>query len=262
MESLTKPRKVIRTSVTKLCNKIDAEFAKEILDKYVLSVFREDLLRLSNQLQNQDEAILDYMYENDAVEEDLTKETEDADLYRYRISLNGVKMDEFLRSAEIDSRSVLSERDTVLDRTPNNQVKRSYKLPKIEIKKFNGEILNWLSFWSQFEKIHQDKDLHDSDKFQYLAQAMVEGTRAKELVNSYPQTSENYPKVIEALKDRFGKKKILKQVYVRELIKMIAVNVNTEENVSLTKLFDNLESHLRALESLGVTLEISSEFLF
>lgn len=34
---------------------------------------------------------------------------------------------------------------------------------------------------------------------------MVDGTRVKELVN-YPQTAENYPKVIEALKSRFGKK--------------------------------------------------------
>lgn len=93
---------------------------------------------------------------------------------------------------------------------------------------------------------------------------MAEGTRANELVNSYPQTAENYPKVVQALTDRFGKKKILKQVYVRELIKMIVINVRSDvkSEVVLTKLYDNLKSHLRALESLGVTTEQTSEFLF
>lgn len=68
--------------------------------------------------------------------------------------------------------------------------------------------------------------------------------------------------MIQALKDRFGKKKILKQVYVRELIKMIVVNVRSNEKLALTKLYDNLESHLRALESLEITIEQTSEFLF
>lgn len=68
--------------------------------------------------------------------------------------------------------------------------------------------------------------------------------------------------MIEALKNRFGKPKLLKQVYVRELIKIIALNVRTKDKIPLTKLFDNLESHLRVLESLGVTGEQTSEFLF
>jgi len=40
-------------------------------------------------------------------------------------------------------------------------------LPKIEIKTFDGEILNWLGWWAQFqkEKIHDDEELHDSDSF-------------------------------------------------------------------------------------------------
>lgn len=170
-------------------------------------------------------------------------------------------MDDFLH--DFDTRSKASSHLTVRDQTfGDNQAKRTYKLPKIEIKKCNGELLDWLSFWSQFQKIHDDKDLHNSDKFQYLSQAMQEGTRAKELVNSYPQTSENYPKVIAASKDRFGKTKILKQVYVRELVKMIVINVRDEDKMYLTKLFDSLESHLRALESLDVTREQMSEFLF
>ncbi|UYV73348.1 hypothetical protein LAZ67_10002813 [Cordylochernes scorpioides] len=45
-----------------------------------------------------------------------------------------------------------------------------------------------------------------------VGQAMKVGTRAERLVKSYPLTEANYPKVIEALKDRFGDKVILTEV--------------------------------------------------
>jgi hypothetical protein len=101
------------------------------------------------------------------------------------------------------------------------QNRKTMKLPKIEFKKFGGELTEWLGWWAQFENILKDEDLHDSDKFTYLVQCMKDRTRAFELVSSYPQSKENYPKVIKALKERFGNPKLLKQVYVRELIRMI-----------------------------------------
>ena len=99
--------------------------------------------------------------------------------------------------------------------THRSGVKRTYKLLKIEIRKFNGEIKEWLGFCSQFKTIHEDCQLHDSDKFQYLVQAMVPGTRAYHFVSSYPQAAENYPLVIAALQDRFGDKVMLTEVYVK-----------------------------------------------
>lgn len=38
---------------------------------------------------------------------------------------------------------------------------------------------------------------------------MLDNSRAKELVNKYPQIADNHPKVITALIERFGKKKLL-----------------------------------------------------
>ncbi|UYV82886.1 hypothetical protein LAZ67_22001235 [Cordylochernes scorpioides] len=57
--------------------------------------------------------------------------------------------------------------------------------------------------------------------------AMKVGTRAERLVKSYPLTEANYPKVIEALKDRFGDKVILTEVYVRQLLKLVINNQNS-----------------------------------
>jgi hypothetical protein len=31
-----------------------------------------------------------------------------------------------------------------------------------------GNVKDWLSFWSQFNRIHEDKEMQDEDKFQYF----------------------------------------------------------------------------------------------
>ncbi|UYV62253.1 AQR [Cordylochernes scorpioides] len=72
---------------------------------------------------------------------------------------------------------------------------RTVKLPKIELKKFTGEIKDWLG-WSP-------------------------GTRASKLVYSYPLTAENYPKVIYNLTERFGRSELLQQIYVRDLNRLM-----------------------------------------
>ncbi|GLV33355.1 hypothetical protein CBL_20103 [Carabus blaptoides fortunei] len=105
--------------------------------------------------------------------------------------------------------------------------KKTYKLRKIEMKKFSGDLKEWLA------------------KFQYLVLCMVPGTKAQELVDSYPQSKDNYPKVIEALQQRFGNPKILMQVYVRDLINMVIVNKN-KEKMNLASHYYKLESHLRS----------------
>lgn len=74
---------------------------------------------------------------------------------------------------------------------------RKYKLPKIEITKFCGDIKEWLTWWAQFEKIHEDKELANEDKFHYLRQSTEEKSKAREVVDSFPMTGANYPKVID-----------------------------------------------------------------
>lgn len=71
--------------------------------------------------------------------------------------------------------------------------KRQFKLPKIELKKFSGKILDWLSWWAQFNKIHEDEELHATDKFQYLIQSMEPNTKGADIVKGFPETEVNYP---------------------------------------------------------------------
>lgn len=138
--------------------------------------------------------------------------------------------------------------------------KLHFKLPKIELQKFSGKILDWLSWWAHFSKIHEDEELHSTDKFQYLIQAMEEGSKGADIVKGFPATAENYPKVIAALQERFGRKKLLTQVYIRELFKMGLETMNTKSNIST--IYDKLVYHIRSLESLNVTVKQASLFLY
>ncbi|UYV80662.1 hypothetical protein LAZ67_19001303 [Cordylochernes scorpioides] len=134
-------------------------------------------------------------------------------------------------------------------------------LPKVELPKFKGNLEDWLSWWGQFSKINDDETLGDVDKFHYLLQAVVEGSRAQRLVCSYPITEDNYPKVIQALKDRFGDKNLLIEHYIRRLLKLVVSNAR-KENIPLDEIYDDLTAHLKNLESLGVNTEMAGVFLY
>lgn len=85
---------------------------------------------------------------------------------------------------------------------------------------------------------------------------------ARRVVESFPPTSENYQKAIDHLKSRFGKEKILVEVYVRDLLKLVISNSNGNQKVSLGTLYDKLETKLRALESLGMTSDKYAAMLY
>ncbi|OXA42202.1 hypothetical protein Fcan01_23221 [Folsomia candida] len=101
------------------------------------------------------------------------------------------------------------------------------------------------------------------DKDQEILDKLLD-EEATELVyqEEFDACQEYKDKVVAALKERFGKDKLLKQVYVRELQKMVAASMKNPEKNQLFKIFDKLESNLRALESLGVTADQTATFIF
>jgi hypothetical protein len=136
-----------------------------------------------------------------------------------------------------------------------NVTKRKFKLPTIELKTFGGDVKDWLTFWGQIKKIDGDPDIDEADKFQYLLQATSPDTRAWEVVESFPPIASNYNKAVECLKARFGREDLLVEFYVRELLKLTMAMNSKEDKVTLSSLYDRIETQLRALETLGVATE-------
>ncbi|GFU92581.1 integrase catalytic domain-containing protein [Trichonephila clavipes] len=126
----------------------------------------------------------------------------------------------------------------------------SLRLPKIQFQQFSGELTDWLRFHNQFKRIHEDESIDDGDKFQYLIQATTPKSQARDIVESFPATPENYRKAFEYLRMWFGQEDVLIQVYGRELLKLVLQNTEVKK-VNLSSLYDKIEAQLCALRVLG-----------
>ncbi|CAG9787636.1 unnamed protein product [Diatraea saccharalis] len=208
-----------------------------------------------SQIEILNNIIIDNLIENEVTEDEITKELESAERYKAEFILAEL---EFTRFSSRPEHSETTSKMTV----KNGSTK--VRLPKIELFKFDGDLENWLRFWSQFKKIHHDEELTGDDKFHYLLQSMMPGSRASDLVHSFPPTSENYEKVIESLKSRFGKTDLLVEVYIRKLLQLVVQSniYKSQKKFQVTSLYDKLESHLRSLESLNVSKEACAPMLF
>ncbi|KYN27907.1 hypothetical protein ALC57_02682 [Trachymyrmex cornetzi] len=212
------------------------------------------------ELDELDQQIFQRMQDAEEItEEVLSEEIENADEYRIKYQRMKLRVSRIVEAPLLHTRS--NESLNVITTPPHTQDKR-FKLPKIELQKFSGDLKEWLKFWSLFKNIHEDGSLSKGDKFQYLVQAIVEGSKASELINSFPPIAENYDKAIDRLRDRYGKSDLLIEVYVRELLKLVLNTVKVGSKISMASLYDKLETQLRALESLNVTTEMCAAMLY
>ncbi|GFY23014.1 integrase catalytic domain-containing protein [Trichonephila clavipes] len=93
-----------------------------------------------------------------------------------------------------------------------------------------------------------------SDRVAACIAAGEPGSKAERLVLSFPATAANYPKAIDQLKEKFRREDLLVQIYVRHLLTFVMKNAATgRAKADLPLVYDELESKLRSLESLGKT---------
>ncbi|GFU30829.1 integrase catalytic domain-containing protein [Trichonephila clavipes] len=246
VNALKAARKGLRIAFSFSLKKIETELIKENVDMNQLSILKTQFIDKFQRLDTCQNQISEQLLGTEDAVKEYLDDMEDAENYRDRY-------------IEICTRVDLKIRETVV---PTETEKRSFKLPKIELKKFSGEAKDFLAFWSQFQKIHNDKSIAEEDKMHYLLQSMEPKSKAERLVLSFPATAENYPKAIDQLKERFGREDLLVQIYVRELLNLVMKNaVSGRTKTDLSALYDELEGKLRSLESLGRTQEKYGDFL-
>jgi hypothetical protein len=256
MDRAKKARKPLRTALTRTIHDAEADLEIYPLEIIILQERLQKIEDLEMKMMEWDVKVLDLMLDADA--NDVDYEAEHQAQEKYQDDVRGIK---------IRINKVLSAVVPLVMPSPStvgspSSKKMNFKLPTIEMKRFSGDMRELLGWWAQFEKINDDDELHPTDKFQYLVQVTVEDSRARRLVEGYPQTAANYPKVIEALKDRYGDKVLLTEIYVRQLARLVISNATNSRQNNLSYMFDELESSLRALEPLGVTADQSAAFLY
>ena len=124
------------------------------------------------------------------------------------------------------------------------------RLPKLSLPKFKGNITNWKTFWDSFQSaIHNNKDISDIDKFNYL-NSLLEGT-ATRCVKGLTISEANYKSAIEILTERFGKPKQLISAQMDQLMKLQPCQ--NDRPSSLRFIYDKINVHVRGLSTLGVS---------
>ena len=122
------------------------------------------------------------------------------------------------------------------------------KLPKISIRTFDGSIMNWSSFWEQFEvSIHKKENLEDVEKLAYLREALKYGS-AKLVIQGLSQMAGNYAEAIKCLQECYNRPQLIHQAHVHAILEAPPLkNGSTKE---LCRLHDTLNQHLRALKAM------------
>lgn len=256
MEQVKKHRSVLRASFTKKVNETDSLLGEENGDIMKINVNMRMLESKLEELITTDNNIFESLLSDQNVtEEQLSEEIEGRDSYRQRF----IELQSKLNSKKIET-AVETIPNRSATTTVDQGMKRKFKLPTIEFKKFGGDIKDWLPFWAQFKKIHDDKTIDLTDKIIYLSQATIPGSRAQQIVESFPAIPENYENIVDSLKSRFGREDLQIEVYVREILKLVLNKSNKNCNVSV--LYDKIETQLRSLETLGITSDKYAAMLY
>ena len=199
----------------------------------------------------------------DSVQEDIEILLDQKDLEE-NISEAGDFRDQS-RKARIQAAKVLAnlqkKAKSEADTSHNVGAENSVKLPKLELPKFKGNLTEWQTFWDKFQALVHESNLSVISKFTYL-HSLLEG-EALALVQGIAIMNDNYEKACHMLEDRFGRKERIIFAHIQGLLNVTMPNpCGKGSRVSnLWKLQDELLSHIRSLESLGIRGEDYGVFL-
>ena len=110
-----------------------------------------------------------------------------------------------------------------------------------------------------FSAIHNSSELIDVQKFTYLQSYLTDA--ALKSVSGLKLTNENYGKALTILKECYENKQAIVSTHTEKLANLRVVS--SDANITgLRKLFDEIESNVRSLESLGVEASSYGSLLY
>ena len=254
VDKVKKKRTTHRRNVTKIVNKVDELLKTDPVDKRKLKHYQNELIEKRSDLKDLDNEILELLTEH-ADEQTADKEMDDALEYKEKLSCALISIEEALEKLKLpnlqrsDSRESLASIGSLS--SIGSQGKRvNVKLPKLELRKFNGKIYEWQEFWDGFcSAIHENEELANVDKFKYLKSFLEEPARS--VIAGMPITDAEYGTAIDLLKKRYARPLVIERTHINELTSLSPVF--SEKNVArLRALHDQIETHFRGLEALGV----------
>ena len=163
------------------------------------------------------------------------------------------KIAKFLRDAKAQVKQKQEENKSASFKSTTKKEAIHVKLPKITLKSFSGNPLEWLSFWDSFQaSVDKNSDISGVDKMNYLC------GEAARVIQGLPLSESNYKRAVDLLKERFGQKQVLINAHMDALLK---IPVATNDVKKLRSLYDACEGYIHGLESLDVYPESNGDLL-
>ena len=124
------------------------------------------------------------------------------------------------------------------------------KLPKLDMPHFDGDIETWPNFRDAFLSSIDQRNMAGRDKLKYL-KSLCQGAAA-DVVNGFDDTNESYKEAWAALEQIYGDTEAIIHSHLSALRQLSLISVDTP---TLRSFFNNLDTHLRRLKSLGIDLD-------
>ena len=219
-----------------------------------LKACKEVLVEKLAVLKELDEEILGLTEENDIEEEintsgDFSKQTKKCI----------IEIDNALRrNAKVSQENKPAEQNATVSVQPKSS-ESSVKLPKITIKKFDGKPVHWTTFWDSYNvTVHLNESLSKVEKFTHLL-SLLEGT-ASDTVSGFTLTDSNYDAAVDLLHERYSNKQLIINSHMEQLVQLPQIT-HEEHTKKLRNLLTDVETHVRSLNSLGISTSSFGNFL-
>ncbi|XP_053372929.1 uncharacterized protein LOC123565249 [Mercenaria mercenaria] len=252
-------------AVTRLLSKFEA-IQQEAVDYEDLQTIENALRQKQQTIIEIHEKILDSISEDDG--EQIETEILEHDEYIYTLQTKIQKISSFKKvtlsnlnvnsptfhapvSGESSQTNHVHElHENVSHTNPASTLSHSsiyHRLPKLDLPKFDGNILDWQSFWDSYESaIHTNPSLSGVQKFNYLKSSLR--GEAVQIIAGFSLTNINYDKAVSLLHERYGQRDKIIQTYMKALLEVPAPVYTV---TSLRKFYDTTETYIRGLDSLG-----------
>ena len=229
LEELKRARSAARGWLKRARVKLEAVIAAEQSDEVALQSYLDDF---DQRLANLDfaQGKLELVLDDDELESDFEKAAEIRDA-ALSIRVQAVR------------RKVACERDSAPPGDVGSSSAPQVRLPQIELPKFGGDVVEWSTFWDQFNATVDQSDLATVSKLVYL-RSLLYG-EAKQAIDGLAVTATNYEVACKILKARFARPAKVIFAHIEKLLKM-------GSGSDLKSVQDELLVHIRSLERLGV----------
>lgn len=146
--------------------------------------------------------------------------------------------------------------NVVQERGP--QLGTNITLPKIELPKFDGDVLQWCSFRDSFSSlVHNNQSISDVGCFHFLRSCLTGPALA--VIKSIPLTSDNYSIAWNTLQKSFENNRLLVTAHIDRLFTFSSLK--RESSSSLAAFVNTFRENVAAIKALGIK-DISGFFCF